>query len=179
MLTLTSQNLSSLPRLLLNFIGFELVWFLLVTQGDKVAWLGFAFVAIHLYYFRKSKTEIKFVIAIGLLGVIFDSLLTVAGLFQFPQSYAQNIAPLWLISLWFAFACTINHSLAFLRSSLVLQVCFAALFAPFSYYVGYQFEAVSFGISLVPVLALLALLWAAFLPFCFQFNQLLAEKYNG
>ena len=51
--TLTSYNLSSLPILLLNFIGFELVWFLLVTQGDQVAWVGFLFAGIHLSLFQK------------------------------------------------------------------------------------------------------------------------------
>lgn len=176
MQALTIPKLSSLPILALNFIGFELVWFALVTQGDQAAWLGLAFAAIHLAYFRKSKTEAKFVVAIAVFGIILDSILTITGIFQFNQSYAQNIAPLWLISLWFAFACTINHSLSFMRSSQIVQVIFAAIFAPFSYFVGYKFDAVSFGLPLPAVLLVLAVLWAAFLPFCFWFNQLLTER---
>lgn len=165
-----------IPILLLNFIGFELVWFALVTQGDKMAWLGFLFAAVHLTYFRQSKTETKFVFLIAILGTLLDSFLTSVGLFQFSQNYTQNLAPLWLMSLWFAFACTVNHSLSFLRKSRTLQIIFAALFAPVSYFAGYQFEAVNFGTSTLVALCLLALIWAAFLPFCFWLNRQLSEQ---
>ncbi len=104
-----------------------------------------------------------------LLGIAIDSVFTALGVFQFANHGAM--LPLWMCALWIAFATTLPLSLRLLGRNAYLAALTGALGFPFSYYLGYKLGAVSFGIALPWVIALVALTWAFFLPIMFWWSD--------
>ena len=67
--------------------------------------------------------------------------------------------PLWMITLWFSFSTTLNHSLAILRRSRSLRTLVAFTGAPSSYLLGSQLDNVELGLGLPATFAVFAVTW--------------------
>ena len=103
------------------------------------------------------------------LGVFIDSIYTALGIFQFEHH--SLLLPLWMCSLWVAFSTTLPLSLRLLGKNTLFAAITGALGFPFSYYIGYKLGAVSFGLSLPWVFAMVALTWAVILPIMFRWAE--------
>lgn len=142
---------------IVNFIGFNLVWFGLVYWGDTFIPIAAAFFGGHIYYAWKSgSSEIKLIFTVAAIGIVVDSILQTTGVFIFPEN---SYLPFWLVALWLCFATTLSHSLKYLSKSRGLQGVVGMLFAPMSYLVGHKLNAVNFGMTVFETYALLSIIW--------------------
>lgn len=109
-------------------------------------------------------------------GILMDSVFTASGIFQFEHH--APILPLWMWTLWLAFATTLPLSLRLLGRHRFLAAVTGALGFPFSYYLGFQLDAVRFGLSLPATMMLVALTWAVLLPLFFKWIDSYQETAN-
>lgn len=97
-------------------------------------------------------------------GLVFDSLLVSAGLVRYPSGMLfTGMAPYWILAMWALFSTTLNVSMAWLKSSLVLASVMGAVFGPLSYLAGQRLGAIELldtGASMIA----LAVIWAFVMP---------------
>lgn len=150
--------------MLLNIAMFQVGWAACVLGGNTIAiiYTLIAFI-LHVQFFIKSKIELYIIIAFTFFGVMWDSLLIHLGALSFSESTV--LTPLWLACLWLLFACTLNHSLAWLKSKLLIAAVLGAVAAPLSYLAGIKLGAASVVISLPVSMLIIALGWMLILPF--------------
>lgn len=166
---------------MINLVGFKAIWWLLVLYGDKAILLAGIFLAIHILYVMKYKSEIYLLILVTTIGIFFDSYLHYFGVFSFQHN---SHIPYWLMCLWACFATTLCHTFSFFERSKLLQFCFGGLLAPLGYITAAQFNLVEFGMSLLATYLLLAVLWGALFLIFFELKSLIisgdkGDKYIG
>lgn len=134
----------------INAIAFQLCWFACVLGGSLWAIGAVAiFLAWHSQVIKPN--EWRFIIAGTIAGFSVDSLWYALGLIQFPN-YDLAVIPVWLMLLWLAFNCTLQHSLLTLFERPWLIALLSAIAAPFSYYAGSVMGAIelsSYGLLFV------------------------------
>ena len=158
-----------------NFALFQAGWFAcLVTAARGHMWLGpiavAAIIALHLRYITERgerRAELIYILAVGALGALLDSVLGAIGATSYPTSEAAwglAIVPPWITALWLLFATLPHHSMAWLRRRPLLSVVAGAVGGPLSYLAGSHFDAV--GMSETPMLtwAALAVEYAIVMP---------------
>jgi hypothetical protein len=102
------------------------------------------------------------VVAVIVLGVCVDLLNTYLGMFQF----AREGFPLWLLSLWVAFAWYAFFLTPFLiRYPLIIVSIVGSAGGVLSYIAGYKLGAVSLGLPLSLMSIVLAVEWALLVAF--------------
>jgi hypothetical protein len=156
---------------LLNFVGFQLVWFASVWGAAKGWWwLGplaaLLFATLHFGAKFAKPGDVRLVGLALLFGVLIDSAFAAFGVLRYasPIPFVQA-APVWILSMWVGFALTLKHSLGWLQGKLALQGLFGAIGGPLAYVIaGRAWGAVSFGVELPIVIALLALAWGIVTP---------------
>ena len=161
---------------LINAIAFNLIWFGCISYGDNFLPYVALLLVLHFYFIEQSKTELYLVFVIALAGIFIDSLLTSFNVlnFEFFKSESQfrlpflNL-PLWLMALWFAFAATVNHSLALLKQYFWLRIFTGLIAFPLSYFAGYQLDAVQFSFSVLITLCVLSFTWVVFMALVFPY----------
>ena len=88
--------------MLINFAAFQIGWFSSVIGAAKqMPWLGpVAFVlvlALHLRGARRPSGEVMLVIACGVIGLLFESVLVLAGWVTYPSGFFNELlAPYWI-----------------------------------------------------------------------------------
>jgi len=113
---------------------------------------------------------------ISVVGVCTDSLLSISGVFIFDQSLPFLPIPLWLLLLWFAFAMTLPYGFAFVsKSSPLIQALIGAA-ASFSYLIGMNLGAVTYGYPLLITQCILIGIWSLLIPL--YFNLIHQERYS-
>jgi hypothetical protein len=159
---------------IINVVGFNLVWFGLVYWGNIFVPIAIALLGAHIFYVsEKENQEVTLIFIVAIIGVVVDSTLQALGIFSF---LGNAYLPVWLISLWFCFGATLNHSLGFLQNSKRLQVLVGAIIAPLSYLAGHQFKAVDFGLSVINTYLLLSVIWAVLMVSFFYIKSSLEKK---
>jgi hypothetical protein len=149
--------------IILNAVLFQIGWFACVLGGNQIAVpVTLAILIAHWFLVSKQIAEWRTIFLVALVGIIIDSGLFAAGVFN--DGSERHIAPLWLIGLWLLFATTLNHSFSWLHQRYVLAIVLGAISGPLSYLAGVKLGAVSFGIEQVSALLLLALIWAVLFP---------------
>ena len=99
------------------------------------------------------------------IGLLFDSLLVSSGWITYPAGqWHPMLAPYWIVTMWIAFATTLNVSLGWLRGHSALAFFFGALGGPLSFLAGAKLGAATF-INQPAALATLAIGWAVMMPF--------------
>ncbi len=158
-----------MTRKLSNFILFQAAWFAAVLGAAKgMPWLGplamVPVLGVHLTLAENRSGELKLLMAAGILGFLFDTVLVAAGVFL-PVAYLlpRPLSPPWMVSLWLNFAATLNVSLAWLRGRMLLAVFFGAIGGPLAYYSGARMGATEALPSLGGMLVL-ALGWGCMTP---------------
>lgn len=152
---------------LLNLLLFKLSWLLLVVGQERGLPWALALQGLSLALHPALRAALLPWLAVAGSGITLDFLLLQAGVFVFPHGF-----PAWLVLLWLAFALALPQGLGFLRHlALPWQLLTGALLGPFSYALGQRLAAVDFGLDWLPTLALLAGLWALFLPLALRAAQ--------
>lgn len=165
---------------IVNFVLFQLAWFACVlgaAQGHP--WFGpltvAAVVAYHLARARRPGPELALLAVAAAIGLLFDSALVATGWLSYPSGqWHPMLAPYWIVSMWVAFATTLNLSLNWLKGRPALSVAFGAIGGPMAYLAGAALGGVSF-VEQVPALAALALGWAILTPLLVS----LSARLNG
>lgn len=143
-----------------NAAWFQLTWLCAVLGREALLPLTVALIALHLALVREPLVELRKLLPVAALGIVTDSALSLAGVFQFPGLLP---IPLWLCALWLAFATTLDRSLDFLRQRRWLA-CVLGAPAALNYLAGERLGAVEFGHGTGATLALLVPLWMLLLP---------------
>ena len=167
-------------HLIFNIVGFKIGWLSSVVGGaSQMPWLGpvvlLAVLFVHLRQAARPDLEFGLVVACGVLGAWFDSLLAAAGWVAYPSGQlSPYLAPYWIVTMWMLFATTLNRSMSWLKGRPGTAAILGAVAGPMSYYAGNKLGGIEF---LDPVAATVALSigWAALMPIV----MMLAERLDG
>ena len=113
-------------RVVVNFVVFQAGWFACVLgAAHGLAWAGTlaagVIVAAHVFFAVRPRAELKLVATALLIGVVWDSALVALGWLNYPAGFfIDGLAPHWILALWALFAITLNYSLGWLKSKLVV-----------------------------------------------------------
>lgn len=152
-----------------NLVAFKIGWLACVLGGaNELPWLGaliaLIIVAAHIARAPLPSAELKLVVAAGLLGAFWDSLLVAWGLLEYRSGMlTAGTAPYWIVAMWLLFSTTLNVSLTWLKGRLMLAAAVGAVAGPLAFYGGHKLGAVDFGDFGLAMLALAAG-WALILP---------------
>jgi hypothetical protein len=98
------------------------------------------------------------------MGLVFDSLLVISGWLNYPSGMIlPGVAPYWILAMWAMFATTLNVSMAWIKSSLVLAAVLGAIFGPLSYIAGEKIGGVELVDANASIIAL-AVIWGIAMP---------------
>ncbi len=167
-------------NVLINFAAFQIGWFSsVIGAAQQMPWLGpLAFLvvlAIHLRQASRPKSELGLVIACGVIGIFFDSLLVAAGWVTYPSGlFSELMAPYWIVTMWMLFGTTLNLSMRWMKGRPVLAALLGAIGGPSSYYAGQKLGGIQF-LEFLPAMIALAIGWAVFMPLLIR----LAERLDG
>lgn len=150
----------------INFIAFQIVWFAAVVGASKGLWwpgplAALLFVGIHLASPLRARGDGVLVAFALLLGFIVDSTYATGGIMAYAAPFpSTQLAPLWILALWAAFALTLNHSLAWLARRRLYAAIAGAVVGPISYWsAGRAFGAVTLSEPLWQSLLALGIGW--------------------
>ena len=153
-----------------NAVGFNIVWFITVFgAAGGLAWAGPAalviFATIQLSMAARPRYDLAAMAVFAVAGILIDSAWSLSGALQYAAGWpSPYFAPVWLVTLWAAFALTLGHSLAWLRPRLGLAALFGLFGGGFSYWVGARVGAVELAIPAWIYGAAVGLCWAVALP---------------
>ena len=167
-------------HILINLLGFKVGWMSSVLGAARdMPWLGPAVLLVvlfvHLRQAQRPDLELGLVVACGVLGAWFDSVLAATGWVSYPSGqFAPVLAPYWIVGMWMLFATTLNRSMSWLKGRLVLATVMGAIAGPMSYYAGSKLGGIVFEAPLAATVAL-SIGWATLMPVVMT----LAERLNG
>jgi hypothetical protein len=144
-------------------------WFACVESAAHGApWMGtlcvVALLAAHLRIVARPVEEFKLVLAVVVIGAVWETALVRAGLLAYPSgTIVRGTAPYWIPALWALFAAQLNTSYRWLKTRLALASLFGAIAGPLSFRAGVALGALRFVQPPAAVLAL-AIGWAVLLP---------------
>jgi len=167
-------------NMLLNVAAFQIGWFSsLLGAVKQMPWLGpvvfLLVLAIHLRFARRPECELGLVIACGVIGLMFDSVLAAAGWVTYPSGlFSELLAPYWIVTMWMLFGTTLNLSMSWLKGRPLLAAVLGAIGGPASYVAGQKLGGIVF-LEFVPAIIALAIGWAVFMPILMA----LAERFDG
>jgi hypothetical protein len=152
-----------------NALIFNLLWAVtIIGAANFMPWLGVAAAAAmlagHLWTMTHRHRELRLVLLTTAIGFGSDSVLAATGVLQYSSGViAAWLAPIWILSLWVAFATTLNVSFRWLQGRPWLAMLLGAISGPMSYYAGSRMGAVTMP---DPSLALISLsvAWAILMP---------------
>ncbi len=182
----SSAPIRQVPRLLVNFLGYDAVW-LAAVGGAAAGWwfagpiAASAFLVLHALIFRPALWEWQFIGAAALLGTGIDSMLLAMGLvdYRYGSPFGLPIAPLWITALWAGFAATLHHSLKVLASRPWLAMVLGAIAGPLSYFVADAIGAVTLPRAPSTTIVALAIVWAVTMPIVYAFGIWLRRRNGG
>ncbi len=149
-----------------NLIGYQLGWFAIVISAARSQpWWGIAaalvFIAVQLSYSTARLADTRTVIAALVCGFLMDGALAATGWLHYASPLLSVPAPIWILSLWMAFAMTLNHSMLFLRGRPWLAAMLGAVGGPLAYLGAARgFNAVIFVLPAWRAISLLVVGWA-------------------
>jgi hypothetical protein len=157
------------PRVVANFIAFQVAWFACVLgAANDLALAGtltvVAAVGLHLRLAPRPQPEFLLIAIAALVGTVWDSLLVSVGLMVYPTgNFAPGVAPHWIIGMWALFATTLNVSMAWMKGRPALAAAMGAVGGPLAYLAGQRLGAVVMPDAAV-ALGIQAGGWAVMMP---------------
>ncbi|MGR6859076.1 DUF2878 domain-containing protein [Aliivibrio salmonicida] len=162
---------------LINAVWFQLIWFAVILYQQQAIPFLLVSILLHLLVSPTRKLDFYFLIFISMLGIFGDVLLSLTGVYQFPDN---ALIPVWLILLWCHFGFAINHSLGWLsRFHLGLIALLGAIAGPLNYLVGHRLGAVDFSYSYQITLFSIGVIWAVNLPVFIIIQRRLRARINN
>jgi hypothetical protein len=166
-------------RILINVIGFQVLWWWCVLCGREGAdFLAIAVVLIacaaHLRWVESWPDALP-ILTITLLGCVLDQTMYHFNhvVFAHQESEAQWI-PLWMAGLWLGFACTLNVSMRWLQNYWWLALILGAIFGPVAYLGAEKLGAIKL-MQGNTTMILLAIGWGFLFPCLLRIRQLAAK----
>ena len=169
-----------MKAILINAATFQAGWLCCVLAGaHHLPWLGTAvallIVVWHLLGAHDGHKELSLVLIATGIGAIWDSLLVLTGLLQYPSgTLISGAAPHWIVAMWALFATTLNVSLRWLKYRPLLAAMLGAVSGPAAYFAGYKLGGVQFPDMDAALLALAAG-WAFLMPLLMA----LSNRFDG
>ncbi len=158
-----------MSRTLINFIAFQVGWFSCVlSAANGMPWIGFLVVclvvALHLRIADHPSHELQLITLSVVMGLVFDSLLVSSGWVRYPAGmFFSGVAPYWILAMWALFSTTLNYSMGWLKSNLLLASVMGAVFGPLSYLAGQRLGAIEL-VDYRSSMVALAVIWAVVMP---------------
>ena len=148
---------------MVNGTLFNISWFAIVlTHSPSLAPLIVAVhLAIHFSLLGRGLREAQFIVFVSAIGATLDQLQFALGLFVVDG--ALSIAPLWLSCLWPAFATTLGHAFAGLRTRPIVAALVGGVGGAASYVAGTRLSNVEFADPVVGPIVL-GVIWAIMFP---------------
>ena len=145
-----------------NLISYQLAWLAVILSAARdAAWVGIAIAlalaAVHVRL-RRDLRELRAIGLAVLIGLLVDSTLALTGQVRFASAWPPGLAPFWMLSLWMAFATTLNHSLRWLMTRPVVAALGGASGGPLAYLAGAKLGALTL-LTPAMTLSIIALLW--------------------
>ncbi|WP_295386096.1 DUF2878 domain-containing protein [uncultured Thiodictyon sp.] len=156
-------------HVLINFAAYQIAWFACVLGGAHgLPWVGVAVtavaIAIHLALVPTPVRDALLILAVAVIGALWDGLLVWFGLLQYPSGMLLPwLAPVWIIAMWAGFATLLHVALRWLIGRPWLAALFGAVGGPLAFYAGMRLGAVNFP-DPVAALIVLALGWSILTP---------------
>lgn len=153
-----------------NLIFFNAVWFACVLgAANGMGWLGplvlVAFAVWQLSISHVRASDLQLLLVAGAVGWLIDTAYIQSGLLSYASpAPSVDVAPWWILALWFNFALTLNHVLRWLQNRFLLAAAFGAVGGPLAYYAGVRLDAVYFEATAMNALVVLAVAWALVTP---------------
>lgn len=125
-----------------NLIGYQVAWFITVLGAAHGYWwpgvlAGTSFCLAHLALPGQRLLDLKLIGMAIAFGLLSDGSLAILHFIRYmapnPSIPTASGAPLWILSLWSAFAVTLNRSLGWLQRRPLAAVAFGALGGPLAY----------------------------------------------
>ena len=167
-----------MTKVLLNAALFQAAWFAAVLGAahDRL-WLGplvlLPVLAINLAMAVDRGSELKLWAVAGILGLLFDTALVAAGVFEPRRHFFPHpFSPPWMVGLWLNFAATLNQSLRWLHGRPLPAAIFGAIGGPLAYYGGARLGATETLPGMEGVV-MLAIGWGIMTPLLFKLAKTL------
>ena len=155
----------------LNLLGYQAIWCATVYgAANQRWWLGLVLLLPFAFWqigrSRWPRADLALVALAAALGFAVDSAFAASGWLRYASPLpAPDLAPVWILAMWMAFALTLNHSLSFLKHHVAAAIAIGAVGGPLAYWgAGRSFGAVELSDPSWRVLAALALAWAVLVP---------------
>lgn len=145
---------------LYNAAWFQVTWFACVLGREVWLPLSVFLLILHGLSLRSPAAEARQLLPLALIGFGADTVLSLAGVFEFSTS----IPPTWLFILWLAFAVAIPRSFKFFHSRLVLAAVLGGIVVPLNYLIGAELGAVAIPLGTSATLSVLIPVWAMLFP---------------
>ena len=164
-----------------NYLGLQIGWFACAIGAARgMPWLGplvvLVYLILHLAWSEKRARELTFILLVGLLGWVVDSLKKVTGLISYASDISITwMAPPWIEAMWLLFSTSLNGTLMWLQGRYFVAVILGAVFGPLSYVTGVRLGAIEFNKDLLFTIVVLAVVWGISVPFI----AWLAKKITG
>ena len=98
-----------------------------------------------------------------LMAMLGEVLVNILGIYHFSDAWnIPLLPPLWLMALWLAFSCTLNHALAMIVKRPKLAVMVAMVMGPLTYLSGQRFGVLIFNQSF-GALAMFSVVWGIYM----------------
>jgi len=168
------------PRLVVNFILFQIGWFACVIGAAKqMPWLGvatvLAIVIWHLTQAKQAKKELQLLIIALVIGGTFDQIMLNHQLITYQaHGWSSVLVPVWILALWAEFVTVLNVSLRWMKGRWLVAVLFGAIGGPLAYMGAEKLGAVT--LNHLPIsYVVLSLGWACLTPLLLKLSQ----KFDG
>jgi hypothetical protein len=168
-----------------NIVGTQLGWFACVLGAAKgVPWLGLVVAAIclalHLLWSKDRVRELRYILTVGLLGMVIDSLNKCTGLLSYNGDLLNIawLAPLWIGALWLQFASTMNLSLSWLQGNYLLAFVLGAIAGPLSYMGGVRLGAIALPHDKTFTVIVLGIIWGIVMPVLAWLAEKMVSRYK-
>ena len=168
------------PRLVVNFILFQIGWFACVIGAAKqMPWLGvatvLAIVIWHLTQAKQAKKELQLLIIALVIGGTFDQIMLNHQLITYQaHGWSSMLVPVWILALWAEFVTVLNVSLRWMKGRWLVAVLFGAIGGPLAYMGAEKLGAVTLNHLPISYVAL-SIGWACLTPLLLKLSQ----KFDG
>ncbi|MBX9675223.1 MAG: DUF2878 domain-containing protein [Methylotenera sp.] len=173
------------PRLVINFVLFQIGWFACVIGAAKqMPWLGVAVVIAiiiwHLTQAKQAKKELQLLFITLVIGGTFDQIMLNHELISYQaHGWSNSIVPVWILALWAEFVTVLNVSLRWMKElktpvRWLVSVLFGAIGGPLAYIGAEKLGAVTLNNLPISYIAL-GVGWAILTPLLLK----LSEKLDG
>ena len=161
-------------KLLINIILFKICWITCVyCAGQGKPFIGPAVVTLSVLfqflYFKFNTSWLLFLLFVGTLGSLYDSLACSWNIISFPND--PVFYPLWMSALWVNFASLLHFTLSWMQKKYFISIVFGFFGGPISYFTGKKLGAITLLEPTFLSLIVIACMWAIIMPILLKTSE--------